>query len=86
MDLTTLNDILTVLGIIVIPYLAYIHRRIIIMAAQIQNRPTNEQVHDYVELKIKPDQVRLQELKEDIKEIKSDIKSLAKAMGCGNSD
>lgn len=77
-----LKDIFSILGIIVIPYLGYIHRRIIIMSAQIMKRPTNEQVHEYVELKIKPDQVKLSELKEDIQEIKADVKSLTKAFGC----
>lgn len=84
MDLSILKDMLTVLGLTVLPYIGYLHRRISIMSKIMTQKVAKEELHEYVDLKIMPEKVKVEDMKEDIKEIKQDLKQLMRQLGCSN--
>lgn len=71
-----LRDMLSVLGVVILPALGYLNRRINIMAKQLEGKIDKEELHEYIDLKLLPGDVRQQEMKEDLKEIKLDVKKL----------
>lgn len=74
-----LKDLLTVLGFTAFPYLAYLHRKIMLITDEVTKKLENKDMIEYVDLKIKPDQVKIENISEDIKEIKELIKEVIRA-------
>lgn len=65
-----IKDLLTFLGIIVLPYLGYIHRRINQMSKSLNNRVTTVQMEKYVDLRQQPNNVKLDSLDEKVEDVK----------------
>ena len=73
-----LKDLLSLLGITAIPYAIYLHRKITEMSDELIKRPTEEKIHEYVNLVLDVERIKNHEMEKDIKEVKQDVKELLK--------